>query len=214
MEGIKISRRDSVAQGSVRRRKRDVKGNNIVRVNCNPIIDTRTYEVEFEDGIMSTYSANVIAEIMYYQCDEEGQQYLLFGSILDHKTDGHALSVADQDVVLHRQISKRKTTEVWHLCVQWKDGTTTWERLLDLKKSHPIQVAEYSLERGISHEPDFNSWVTHVLKKLEAIISVLKGTASRVIKKNIKFGIRVPQTVIEEFRLNKNNGNRLWRYGI
>ena len=52
---------------------------------------------------MITYSENIIAESMYDQCDEEGQQYLLFGSILDHKTDGHALSVADQDAVVPGQ---------------------------------------------------------------------------------------------------------------
>ena len=38
--------------------------------------------------------------------------------------------------------------------------------------------------------------------------------ASRLIKKNIKFCIRVPQTVIEALRLDKKNGNHLWRYGI
>ena len=92
---------------------------------------------------MSTYSANVIAESMYAQCNDEGQQYFLFGLILDHKTDGNALSMADQYVVLCGRSSKRKTTKGWHLCVQWKDGTTTWERLSELKESHPIQVAEY-----------------------------------------------------------------------
>ena len=50
-----------------------------------------------------------------------------------------------------------------------------------------------------------------MLKKREAIISALKDTASRVIKKNIKFGIRVPQKVVEALRLDKNNGNNLWR---
>ena len=57
---IMISHGDLVAQGSVRHRKRDVKGNTIGRANSNPIIDNRVYEVEFEDGSMSTYSANLI----------------------------------------------------------------------------------------------------------------------------------------------------------
>ena len=69
---------------------------------------------------MITYSANFIAESMYAQFDEEGQKYFLFGSILDHNTDGYALSMADQDVVLRGQILKRKTMKGWHLCVQWK----------------------------------------------------------------------------------------------
>ena len=91
---------DTVAQGSVRRRKRNVEGNTIGRANSNSILDNRAYEVEFEDRSMSTYSSNVIAEIIYYQFDEEEKQYLLFGSILDHKTDRYALSVADQNVVV------------------------------------------------------------------------------------------------------------------
>ena len=49
-----------------------------------------------------------------------------------------------------------------------------------------------------------------MLKKRESIISVLKGTESRVVKKNIKFGIRAPQTVNEAMRNDENNGNNLW----
>ena len=42
----------------------------LVEPKGNPILDTRTYEVEFEDESMSTYSVNIIAESMYDQCDE------------------------------------------------------------------------------------------------------------------------------------------------
>ena len=62
---------------------------------------------------------------MYAQCDEEGQQYLLFGSILYHKTDGHSILVENKDVVVRGKSSKQKTTKDWYLCVQWKNGTTT-----------------------------------------------------------------------------------------
>ena len=60
---------DTMAQGRVRHRKRYVEGNAIVRSNSNPILDTQSHEVEFEDWIMITYSENVIAESMYAQCD-------------------------------------------------------------------------------------------------------------------------------------------------
>ena len=50
---IIISHGDTVAQGIVKRRKRNVEVNTIGRSNINPILDTRTYEVEFEDGSMS-----------------------------------------------------------------------------------------------------------------------------------------------------------------
>ena len=58
---------DTVAQVSGRRRKRDVEVNTIGRSNINPILDTLVYEVEFEDGSMRTYSANIITESMYSQ---------------------------------------------------------------------------------------------------------------------------------------------------
>ena len=38
----------------------------------NPILDMRTYEVEFPDGQTAEYSANIIVENMYAQCDTEG----------------------------------------------------------------------------------------------------------------------------------------------
>ena len=71
---IIISHSDTVSQGSVSPRKRNVEGNIIGRARSNPILDTRTYEVEFKDESMRTYSANVIAESMYAQCDEKGQK--------------------------------------------------------------------------------------------------------------------------------------------
>ena len=57
---IIISHGDTVYKGIVRRRKRDVEENTIGRANTNPILDTQIYKVGFENGSMSTYSANVI----------------------------------------------------------------------------------------------------------------------------------------------------------
>ena len=52
---------------------------------------------------------------MYDQCDLEGQQYLLFGPILDHKTYIHALFVAYQDLVVGGQSSKCKNKKMLEL---------------------------------------------------------------------------------------------------
>jgi hypothetical protein len=52
------------------------------------ILDTRIYEVQFPDGHMAEYTANVIAECIYSQVDDEGHQYLLLDEIIDYmKTD-------------------------------------------------------------------------------------------------------------------------------
>jgi hypothetical protein len=42
--------------------KRDTDGNPVDRRNANPILDSREYEVEFLDGVMDVFTANVIAE--------------------------------------------------------------------------------------------------------------------------------------------------------
>jgi hypothetical protein len=55
--------------------------------SANPMLDTRTYEIEFPDGRTDEYNANMIAENMYAQCAIDSRQYNLMEGIIDHKTD-------------------------------------------------------------------------------------------------------------------------------
>jgi hypothetical protein len=55
-------------------------------------LDTRELEVEFPDGTMDTYSANIIAEPaniiaenLFAQVDTEGRQYHVLSEIIDHR---------------------------------------------------------------------------------------------------------------------------------
>ena len=43
--------------------------------HAHPIMDTWTYPVEFDDGQMAEYSANLIAENMVAMCDQDGNQF-------------------------------------------------------------------------------------------------------------------------------------------
>jgi hypothetical protein len=61
--------------GKVRGRKRMADGSLVGRANANPILDTRTYEVEFPVGQTAELAANVIAQNMYAMCNIEGNQY-------------------------------------------------------------------------------------------------------------------------------------------
>ena len=67
---LMLPRGVTLARGEVTERKRDHKGNVIGRSNANPILDTREYEVKFEDGDVTELTANVIYESMYAMCDE------------------------------------------------------------------------------------------------------------------------------------------------
>jgi hypothetical protein len=52
-------------------------------------IQEYTY-LEFPDGAGAEYTANIIAENIYAQCNIDGERYLLLKLICDHKKDGHA----------------------------------------------------------------------------------------------------------------------------
>ena len=77
---VLLPRGDGLKTGKVKRRKRDADGELRGLGNNNPILNTRTYEVEFPDGQVTEYAANVIAENMWSQCDIEGNQMLLNAS--------------------------------------------------------------------------------------------------------------------------------------
>jgi hypothetical protein len=108
----------------------------------------------------------------------------------------------------------KRNTIGWQICCQWKDGSTSWENLSDLKSSHPLETAEYAVTIGIDHEPAFNWWVPHVLKKRDQIISLVRKRTTRYLKRTHKFGIEVPKTVKEALELGHKNGNTLWADAI
>ena len=116
--------------------------------------------------------ANLIAENMYSQVDEEGQQYTLMSEIIDHKSDGKALS-KDDGCYLDRYGKQqlRMTTCGWKLLVEWKDGNSSWVSWNDMKDSYPLETAEYSVMNKILTEPAFAWWVPHVLQKRSQIIN-------------------------------------------
>ena len=89
---------DRVMSGKVRRQKCKQDGALKGTAHLNLILDTRTYEVEFPDGQTTEYSANIIVENMYAQCDTEGNQYLLLKEIVDWKKDNSATDLADMYV--------------------------------------------------------------------------------------------------------------------
>ena len=58
----------------------------------NPLFDTREFEVELENGESERLMANQIAMNLYSQLDDEGREILTFSAIVDHKSDGTALT--------------------------------------------------------------------------------------------------------------------------
>ena len=189
-------------------RAKDGDGNVIGEYNRNPILDSRVYDVMFPDGAVQQYSANVIAQNLYSQVDEEGFRYQLLDGILTHRKNEHAV---EKENAMDKNGKRRLTTKGWDFCVLWRDGTSTWLPLKDLKNSNPIEVAEYAEMAGISDEPAFAWWVRHTLKKRDKIIASVR---SRIKKKTCKYGIELPGTVEEAYKLDIKNGNTHWRDAI
>eukprot|EP00804_Cyclotella_cryptica_P015837 CCRYP_006340-RA/>CCRYP_006340-RA protein AED:0.27 eAED:0.33 QI:64/0/0/1/0/0.33/3/0/257 len=138
-------------------RKRDADGKAVGTAHHNPALDTRVYEVRFPDGRTEELAANVIAEAVYAQCDADGNQYVLLDAIMGYRKDPSVAVARDDQVTIvdGKKIIKR-STRGWELCCEWKDGSTSWQKLSDLKESHPLQVAEFAFAAQIADEPAFN----------------------------------------------------------
>ena len=183
--------------------------------NPNPILDTREYTVTFDDGDVTNLTANLIAESMYAQCDLDGNQYVLLDSLTDHRRLDTALRLSDQTAVCNdgRTYQKRDTVG-WQICCQWKNGSTSWEKLSDLTESHPLGTAEYAVTMGIDHKPACTWWVPHVLRKCDWTISAVAKCSARFLRLTRKFGIEIPWTDKEALELDRRNGNTLWADAI
>ena len=208
---VDIKHKGELRTARVKERARNSDGELTGDANDNPFLDTRSYVVEFPDGDVSEYTANLIAESMIAQTDESGHDVKLLEAIVDHKKDGNAVSDADRYFYNRGRRYPKKTTAGWKLCVQWKGGMTSWETLADLKESYPVQVAEYAKAVGIQHEPAFTWWTEHVLKKRDRIIAKV---TKRYAKASHKFGIEIPTSVEHAYEIDRKNGNNAWREAI
>jgi hypothetical protein len=135
-----------LVRAKVINRKQDHNKTPIELAHKNPILDSRQYDVVFEDGSTNTFTANVIAENMYPQVDDEGHHFTIVDEIIKHKSDGSAVKNDDRFVESpNGNWTQQLTTKGWKLLVQWKDRTSSWIPVKDLKKSNPIKTAEYAV---------------------------------------------------------------------
>ena len=190
------------------KRLRDKNGLPIGTANDNPILDSRIYEVEFPDGYRTSLAANAIAENLFAQVDDAGNRHVLFSKIIDHRTNGKELKQQDAFIVSSKGAKRRReTTAGWEILVQWKDGSSTWVALKDMKEAYPVQLAEYAVSSRISGEPAFAWWVPFTLRKRNRIIAKVK---SKYWVRTHKFGIKIPKNPIEAKAFDEENGNTLW----
>jgi hypothetical protein len=98
---------DDVQFARVTKRLRDKDGRPIGTANDNPLLDTREYEVEFLDGHSESISANLIAQHMFSQVDEEGHRHLLLADVIDHRSDATVIQKDDAFVEMRNGVRHR-----------------------------------------------------------------------------------------------------------
>ena len=79
--------------------------------NDNPLLNTLMYDVEFPDGNIKKYAANIIAENVLVNCDSEGHYSNLMSCIVGHKSDGSTVNSEDAYIKTKSgQLKQRQTT--------------------------------------------------------------------------------------------------------
>ena len=92
--------------------------------------------------------------------------------------------------------------------MHWKDTSTSWERLADLKDSYPLIVAEYAEANQLIREPAFTWWAPAALRKRKHRVKQLK---TRYHQRTEKFGLELPKTVKRALEIDEETGTTFWR---
>ena len=119
--------------------------------NEEPILNTALYDVEFPDGAVKPYGANVIAENILNTVDEEGMFSQFLEGVVGHRRDKTPLT-NEERYFFDKKGERHEvaTAKEWDLQVKFKDGTVTWKPLKLMKESNRIEVASYVEAVGIS----------------------------------------------------------------
>ena len=92
--------RDNISK--VVRSSLDLNGQVIGKHNEDLLLDTCIYDVEFQDGIIKPYAANVIAQNILSQVDSEGYHSQLLESISEYSKDEIAVEKGYQWMTMKR----------------------------------------------------------------------------------------------------------------
>ncbi|CAJ1941171.1 unnamed protein product [Cylindrotheca closterium] len=132
--------------------------------------------------------------------------------IREHRSNKKAVKKQDGFYSLKSVTQRRRhTTAGWDFYVTWKDGSSNWIPLKDMKESFPIEVADYTISKGIQDKPAFAWWVPHIVRKRARFLGMVK---SKYWERTHKYGIRIPKSIREAIKIDKENGDTLWEDSI
>ena len=145
---------------------------------------------------------------MCFQVDAEGFPHSLLDSILDFKKDDNAVDKENMYFTTKRgQCRARNTTSGWKLLVLRKNSTEQWTPLSVMKNYKPLDVAEFSVTRGVDLDLAFIWWFPYIIRRCEPIIAGFNSLVKHVTH---NYGVKLPRTVQEAYYLDEKNGNMFW----
>ena len=204
---------EDIKSAKVIGRSKDSNGDVVGEYDANPLLNSLLYDVEFSDGTIRSYGANVIAQNMYQHLDSDGHAHFTLEAIVDHHVD-YDVAVRKEDKYITTKSNQKRlrhTTAGWKLLCRWKNGEEQWVPLKVLKEANPVECAEYAVARNISDEAAFAWWVPYTLRKRDTIIAAVKA---RVKDATHKYGIEVPTSLEHAKKIDEANGNTLWQDAI
>ncbi len=86
--------------------KRDHNNNPVGTYHHNPLLNTRVYLVQFPDGHVAEFRANMISEAIYNHIDDDGGEELLFADIIGHTKDSTAIT--QEAALIIREAEQKK----------------------------------------------------------------------------------------------------------
>ena len=113
---VMIQNGDEMAMGKVARQSLNADGRMTGTYHDNPFLNTITYDVEFSNGQVKEYDANIIAKNMLTQVDSDGYSLSLMDSIIDHRRDpSQAIPIEDKYIT-----TKSGQKQLWKTMKGWK----------------------------------------------------------------------------------------------
>ena len=171
----------------------DKNGKVIGNHNKNLLFNTLVYDVDFPDGSVKKYAANVIVENLLAQCDPDEPYTNVMEVILDHKSDEKAVPMSEKYFTIKQGRSNmRQSTMGWSFQIKRNNGSTEWVALKYLKETNPVDAYKYANARGIEKNPDFAWWIPYTLHKRDVITLAV---SSRVQKCSQKYEIEIPTSI-------------------
>ena len=131
--------------------------------------------------------------------------------IVDHEKNESALKEEDVYYSTKGGPKPKRTSKGWRQLVEWKDGSSSWIPLTDLKDAYPVQVADYAIANNLTAEPAFRWWVPFVLKKREQILKKVKTKYWSTLH---KYGLELPKSISHTLDIDRRSGTDFWRKAI